>query len=170
MVTSKSISGNVRQLVVALFIGGTVLFSSCAGDIPTDAGIPEISCDAVGLAEHCHVLDIVNDERQKEGLGLLIWNDELMLAAQAHAEDMFANDYFSHNSRDGRNFVDRVGETDYDASPTGENIAYGYSSPEDVMIAWMDSPGHRANILSSQSTEVGVGFHENYWVQVFGRR
>jgi uncharacterized protein YkwD len=128
------------------------------------------SCAADAAEEVCEVLRLVNEERAAESLPPLAWDASLALAAQAHAEDMVANGYFSHDSPDGRTFADRVRETDYPGAPTGENIAAGYPSPAAVVEGWMNSPGHRANILSGRSTELGVGLAERHWVQVFGVR
>jgi uncharacterized protein YkwD len=82
---------------------------------------------------------------------------------------MLQQDYFSHTSQDGRSFSDRVDETPYEGFPSGENIALGQRDPESVMSSWMSSDGHRNNILSERSTEIGIGYVDGYWVQVFGR-
>lgn len=118
--------------------------------------------------EVCQVYRIVNQERNTAGLEPYDWNPDLALAAQLHAEDMNAQGYFSHESLDGRSFSDRIRETGYDGSPRGENIARGQRSAEQVMQSWMDSGGHRRNILAEGSNEIGVGFVDNHWVQVFG--
>lgn len=77
--------------------------------------------------------------------------------------------YFSHVSQDGRKFDTRIRNAGY-PSPGGENIAKGHTSPTAVMTAWMNSTGHRANILNCTFTTIGVGFDArgNYWVQNFG--
>lgn len=113
---------------------------------------------------------IVNERRLDAGLDVYAYDTDLALAAQRHAEDMVANDYFDHTSQDGRSFADRATEAGYDASPRGENIAWGQTSAEQVMQSWMESDGHRANILAEGSNEIGVGFIDNMWVQVFGTR
>ncbi len=150
-----------------MFCGILVIFLGCDNELLQEV---VTDCATTNAPEGCQVFLIVDAERKAEGMAPLKWNNELSAAALGHARDMYEEDYFSHNSKDGRNFVDRVGETQYDASPTGENIAYGYTSAEAVMVGWMNSPGHRANILSQGSNEIGIGFYENYWVQVFGRR
>ena len=136
-------------------------------------GASEAGPDCGGGAESevCEVFRLVNVERASAGLPPYAWDAHLAIAAQRHAEDMSANDYFSHESLDGRSFADRAGEAGYDASPRGENIAQGYGTPDAVMAGWMASDGHRANILATGSTEIGVGLTEDrYWVQVFGAR
>ncbi|HJL17095.1 MAG TPA: CAP domain-containing protein [Sandaracinaceae bacterium LLY-WYZ-13_1] len=125
------------------------------------------ACDDPTL-EVCRVFELVNEERADAGLAPYAWNPELALAAQRHAEDMVDQGYFDHQSLDGRSFGDRAFEAGYDGSPRGENIAAGQRSAEQVMDSWMSSGGHRANILSEGSNEIGVGFEANHWVQVFG--
>jgi uncharacterized protein YkwD len=82
---------------------------------------------------------------------------------------MAANDYFDHTSPDGTTPQDRA-EAEGFTSPVGENIAVGYPTANDVMAGWMDSEGHRANILNCAYTVIGVGLNEDgwYWTQMFG--
>ncbi|MFE3675602.1 sigma-70 family RNA polymerase sigma factor [Streptomyces griseus] len=120
------------------------------------------------------VTDLVNAERAKEGCGPVTVNDQLNTAAQRHSADMEANDYFSHTSQDGRDPGDRITAAGYRWSTYGENIAKGQQAPADVMRSWMDSPGHRANILNCSFKEIGVGKQNSgggpVWTQVFGAR
>ncbi len=115
------------------------------------------------------VLAIVNSERADAGCAPVTLDARLTEAGQKHSEDMSANDYFSHTSQDGRSFVDRAKAEGY-ASPGAENIAAGQRTPEQVMRAWMDSPGHRANILNCDLKKMGLGLETDgyYWTQVFG--
>ena len=93
----------------------------------------------------------------------------IIAAAQGHSDDMAANDYFSHDSLDGRSFADRLRAAGY-PSPGGENIAQGQRSAQAVHDAWMNSSGHRANILNCGFTTIGVGLHQGSWTwtQNFG--
>lgn len=125
-------------------------------------------CTADMDAEVCAVFQLVNQERVSRGLAPYAWNSQLAVASQRHAEDMVAQDYFSHTSLDGREFDDRAFDANYDGSPRGENIAAGQQSAESVMDAWMNSEGHRNNILSTSSNEIGIGLHDLHWVQNFG--
>ena len=118
------------------------------------------------------VLALVNDARDGAGCPAVRLDDRLSRAAALHSADMAENDYFDHTSRDGRSFVDRVRAQGYDA-PRSENIAAGQSTPADVVRGWLDSPGHRRNILDCGSTEMGIGRADGgsfgrYWTQVFG--
>lgn len=145
-------------LLLVLFV------SACGSDSFSD------DCDPEAGAEVCEVFEIVNQERASLSLPLLKWNPELAAAANDHAVDMETQNYFDHLSKNGRTFSQRAKEADYDAFPTGENIAKGQKNAKAVMQSWMTSNGHRRNILSVNSNEVGVGLRGPYWVQVFGQR
>ena len=128
--------------------------------------VPDFTADME--AEVCAVFQLVNQERVSRGLAPYAWNSRLAVASQRHAEDMVQQDYFSHTSLDGRDFTDRADDAGYDGSPRGENIAAGQGSAEAVMNAWMNSTGHRNNILAAGSNEIGIGLSERHWVQNFG--
>ena len=108
----------------------------------------------------------------------LTWNQSLGNAARGHSVDMADKNYFSHTSKDGRTFVQRIVAAGY--SPyraLGENIAAGYNTPSAVINGWMASPGHCVNIMSANFKETGVGYaynslstYKHYWTQDFGRR
>ncbi|MEU2023880.1 sigma-70 family RNA polymerase sigma factor [Streptomyces sp. NPDC016469] len=118
------------------------------------------------------VLALVNTERAEEGCGPVTGNDRLTTAAQRHSEDMAARDYFSHTSQDGSDPGERITAAGYRWSTYGENIAKGQRTPADVMNSWMNSPGHRANILNCSFKELGVGIQDSpggiVWTQDFG--
>ncbi|MFI8823951.1 CAP domain-containing protein [Streptomyces sp. NPDC053431] len=129
-----------------------------------DAGVSSVADQVIAL---------VNAERAKAGCGALTANATLTRAAQGHSDDMAARDFFDHTNPDGAGPGDRVTAAGYPWSTYGENIAMGQSSAEQVMEAWMNSPGHRANILNCDFKEIGVGIHNSggpYWTQVFGAR
>ncbi len=125
------------------------------------------------------VLELTNAERAKAGFDPLKLNSQLVNAAQNHSQNMAEDDFFSHTGEDGSSVSDRVQDTGYQYSRLGENIAAGQKTAEQVVQGWMNSPGHRANILNPNFTEIGIGyvFLENdtgsvnynyYWTQVFG--
>ncbi|MEU8762384.1 CAP domain-containing protein [Streptomyces sp. NPDC048659] len=119
------------------------------------------------------VVALVNAERAKAGCGPLTSNATLVKAAQGHSDDMAARDFFDHTNPDGAGPGDRVTAAGYPWTTYGENIAMGQSTPAQVMESWMNSPGHRANILNCDFKEIGVGVHDAggpYWTQVFGAR
>ncbi len=116
------------------------------------------------------VLAIVNQERANVGESPLAWDVCLAEAARRHNEDMIANGFFSHTGSDGSSAGQRARDAGSPSTFTGENIAFGYTSPESVMNAWMNSSGHRANILRSGFTHIGISRVNNHWTQVFGNR
>ncbi|GGR27490.1 CAP domain-containing protein [Streptomyces roseolus] len=145
--------------------------SPTAGTDPAPGGGAQ-NDDGRGSAAD-QVLSLVNAERAKAGCGPLTANATLARAAQAHSDDMAARDFFDHTNPDGADPGDRVTAAGYPWSTYGENIAMGQRTPEQVMEAWMNSPGHRANILNCDFKELGVGVHDGggpYWTQVFGAR
>lgn len=89
------------------------------------------------------------------------WHDKLFNAAAGHSADMAANNYFSHTSLDGRSFSQRITTAGYAWLAAGENIAAGQTSVAQVMTAWVNSPGHCANLMSKNFTEVGVACVKN---------
>ena len=133
-------------------------------------------CSGLVLTNEEAVFDLVNQERAVNGLHALNCDDRLVLAARNHSEDMVENNYFSHTSLDGRQFFTRITNAGYLWSNAGENIAAGYGTPQAVMNGWMNSSGHRANILDSTFCDLGVGYaygasttYGDYWTQDFGR-
>jgi uncharacterized protein YkwD len=116
-------------------------------------------------------VDLLTTARAAVSLQPLATEQRLTIAAQAHAEDMSDNNYFSHTDNSGGSVADRVDDTGYDWCWVGENIAYGYSTQGSVFQAWMNSPGHKANMLSANPTEFGLGHAPsgNYWVMVLAK-
>ncbi|MER5884039.1 sigma-70 family RNA polymerase sigma factor [Streptomyces sp. NPDC001941] len=126
----------------------------------------------VPLSDAQEVTRIVNAERARNGCGPVRQNARLDAAAQGHSRDMRARDFFDHTNPDGAGPGERVTAAGYRWSTYGENIARGQQSPESVMESWMNSPGHRANILNCSFKEIGVGIEQGdggpWWTQVFG--
>jgi uncharacterized protein YkwD len=107
---------------------------------------------------------LVNAARRRRGRRPLRHNARLALAATRHARDMAERNYFSHVSRDGRSFLDRIRRVDYlprnGSWTVGENLAWGserLATPKQILNGWMRSPGHRANILDRKFREIGIG-------------
>jgi uncharacterized protein YkwD len=119
------------------------------------------------------VVDLTNRERVRAGLPELAVDPRLTAAAQAHSADMVARDFYSHTDPDGGRPRDRAAAAGATRRTVGENIACGQRSPADVVEGWMNSPGHRANILEADFTHIGVGLAGGgragmYWTQLFG--
>jgi uncharacterized protein YkwD len=127
-----------------------------------------------GLARTAaEVVDLTNRERSAAGLPVLAADPRLTAAAQAHSADMVARDFYSHTDPDGGRPWDRAAAAGAARRTVGENIACGQRSPADVVEGWMNSPGHRANILKADFTHIGIGFAGGgragtYWTQLFG--
>jgi uncharacterized protein YkwD len=126
------------------------------------------------------IVELTNQQRAKAGLLPLKWNDTLAAAATSHAQDMAERGYLAHTSPEGSTAPERARAAGYAAYGSGhvyvgENLARAYYEPEALVQAWMDSPGHRQNILWAQYREIGVGVAVRsngtlYWAQVFGSR
>ncbi|GAB1333980.1 hypothetical protein ACE1SV_05700 [Streptomyces sp. E-15] len=129
---------------------------------------PGSAAPASGVA--ADILRLVNTERGKAGCQPLTLNATLTKAAQAHSDDMAAQRNMSHTGSDGSSPGDRITRAGYTWSSYGENVAYGYTTADQVMAGWMSSPGHRANILNCSFKEIGVGLAQpgSYWTQDFG--
>ncbi|WP_017185143.1 CAP domain-containing protein [Alkalibacillus haloalkaliphilus] len=114
---------------------------------------------------------LVNEEREKEGLEPVEFSEEASVVAREKSRDMAVNNYFDHQSPTYGSPFDMMDEFGLQYMAAGENIAMGQRSPEQVMDGWMNSDGHRANILSDSFTHLGVGYvqdgHQTYWTQMF---
>ncbi|MEK4129895.1 CAP domain-containing protein [Solibacillus sp. FSL W8-0474] len=115
------------------------------------------------------VVELTNVERTKNGLKALQIDRPLMAAAREKSQDMKDNNYFSHTSPTFGSPFDRMKALKISYKAAGENIAKGQKSPEQVVEAWMNSAGHRANILDKNFTHIGVGYVKNghIWTQQF---
>lgn len=115
------------------------------------------------------VVELTNAERTKQGLPALQIDTELSKVARIKSEDMQKNNYFDHNSPTYGSPFDMMKKFGISYKSAGENIAQGQRTPEEVVQAWMNSAGHRANILNNGFTHIGVGYVEsgNYWTQQF---
>lgn len=117
------------------------------------------------------IVNLVNIERQKEGLAPLTFSEELSKVARAKSQDMASKNYFSHTSPTYGDPFSMMKSFGIKYRTAGENIAKGYSSAQSVMRGWMNSSGHRANILNSSFGKIGVGYVNingtTYWTQMF---
>lgn len=115
------------------------------------------------------VIDLTNQERAKHGLNALQVDSELSKVAREKSKDMANNHYFSHNSPTYGSPFDMMKQFGITYRTAGENIAMGQRTPQEVVQAWMNSEGHRANILNKNFTHIGVGYvaDGNYWTQQF---
>lgn len=152
---------------------------SC-GQKPTDNNCPDGNCNVTTPGNtdtssstasdyEKKVAELVNEVRAEYGLSALKLNTELCDVARAKSQDMKDKNYFSHTSPTYGSPFDMMKTFGISYRTAGENIAMGYSTPEKVVDAWMNSEGHRANILNASYKEIGIGYVSsgNYWTQMF---
>lgn len=115
------------------------------------------------------VLELVNAERAKQGLQPLEMDESVRSVARLKSQDMSKNNYFSHTSPTYGTPFEMLKKYGISYKSAGENIAQGYQTPEQVVQGWMNSSGHRANILNASYTHIGIGYEAdgNYWTQMF---
>jgi len=172
--TSPSTWMIARQLGIATLMAATLASGACAAD----SAVLRKSTDAGE-----RVVELVNAARSKSrkcgserfaSVAPLGTSRELNEAAAAHARDMARKDYFDHRGSDGSQPKDRVLRAGYLPRISGENIALGPQSAEEVVAGWLASPGHCANIMDPRFREIGIGVAigrgrgKTYWVQTFG--
>ena len=174
---------NIAWLLVAAVVAVLAMLPSvadarwrAASALPVPAVLPvhtaQEACEAasarIGEASESELvgatLCLLNGERSRRGLPRLRLNDRLSDAANRHSSDMVRRGYFAHDSLTGASFVDRIRRTGYLRSvrawSVGENLAWGSGNrgtPEQILREWMNSPGHRANILTTRFREIGIG-------------
>lgn len=119
------------------------------------------------------VLELINIERRKNGLNDLVSDNNLSIVAKAHSQDMYERNFFSHTTPDGFSPFDRMKNYGISYRYAAENIAAGQSSPDEVVTSWMNSAGHRENILNPNFNKIGIGYfnsgknYVHYWTQCF---
>ena len=144
---------------------------------PRDTSQPPTSGGGTNAQER-QVLDYTNQIREQQGCGPLRLDRALVKAAGKQASDMVRRHYMDHTNPDGQDPGDRMAAAGYRGSSWGENIAAGYDTAQKVVAAWMQSDGHRKNILNCRFTSIGIGYDPGQvkpdwgpgsWVQDFGR-
>ncbi|MFZ3577974.1 CAP domain-containing protein [Virgibacillus sp. DJP39] len=135
---------------------------------PTKHQEPQTQSEQLSQYEQ-QVVELTNAERVERGLNPLKIDLELSRVAREKSRDMSANNYFSHTSPTYGSPFDMMKSYGITYRSAGENIAKGQRTPEEVVNGWMNSEGHRANILSTKFTHIGVGYISdgNYWTQQF---
>jgi uncharacterized protein YkwD len=163
----------------AVVLIASVPATAAAAAPPTETSTTTESTSAVEAAKSVdaqvwRVVAITNAVRARAGCGAVAANSRLAHAAVAHSVDMARRGYFAHNTLNGVDPGRRVTSAGYRWSAYGENIAYGQQDANSVMLAWMNSPGHRENILNCRYRNIGVGLAYNargvpFWTEDFGR-
>lgn len=180
-------SAVVRAALVsnpAAFLDFGVTVTAASAPAPAPTPTPPPAPPVSGTPAEQQVLQLVNEARaQARNCGAASFaaapavtlNAQLTQAAQGHASDMAAQNYFSHTSKDGRTFAQRIVAAGYAYRTIGENIAAGQPTPQQVVAGWLQSEGHCRNIMNPGFRELGVGYagggsYGHYWVQDFGAR
>jgi uncharacterized protein YkwD len=162
----------VTALLAAALLLGAAPGASAKACKRAGAQPGQVSQRVVARATLC----LLNRARVRRGVPKLRFNRRLGRAARGHSADMARRGYFSHNSRSGASFLDRIRRSGYLRRTrrwmVGENIAWGtgrLATPRSIVRAWMRSPGHRANILNRRFRHIGVGITYDAPVRVAGR-
>jgi uncharacterized protein YkwD len=150
--------------------GGNAGNAGNTGNKLSKSAAPTSVSNGDGNGDQQAVLNEINQFRAQNGLPPVRLNAKLNQAAQGYSEEMARDGHFSHTSLDGTTFGQRIRRTGYQPGPATENIAKGQKSPHDAVQAWINSPGHRANLLNPDVTEIGVGRAVDadgsvYWTQ-----
>lgn len=159
-------------VLAALFIGVSGAPAAPAPDPASPPVAPAASVLAASFGDQ--VLALVNTERRKAGCAAVRLDPRLSAAALGHSSQMADKNFFSHTSNGGATFVDRIRAEGY-PTPRSENIAAGNTTAAATMQQWMNSPGHRTNILDCRAKDMGLGAASRpgstfgtYWTQDFG--
>ncbi len=144
-----------------------------ADEVPAEPIDPYEGLDETQKKYVDEIVTLVNQAREKEGLQPLMLDPQLRKGAQVRAAECVK--VFSHTRPDGTSYKTAISEAGVVSKYTGENVACGHSSPQQVVKAWLNSPGHRDNILNSNFTKIGVGLEKNIgngykgysWSQLF---
>jgi uncharacterized protein YkwD len=168
---SLAIAATAAVLGIGLAVPGAA--SATPGHpIGASTGTGTAKTNRTGESLAGEVVALTNTQRRSHGCPALTINRTLTTVAGAHSRDMAARRFFAHVNPAGRSPFDRMRAAGYRYSSAAENIAAGYSTPRAVVIGWMNSPDHRANILNCSLTQIGVGYatggsYGNYWTQDF---
>jgi uncharacterized protein YkwD len=165
----------VRATVIAAALVVAPLAAATPALAAGSATAPKKTAVVDAVAFETEVVKLTNARRAANGCSALRIDERLVAAARVHSTDMVRSGFFSHTGSNGSNFVAREVAAGYPRKgAAAENIAWGYRTPKDVVNGWMNSPGHRKNILNCASVAVGVGIAVKpggaiYWTQDFGR-
>lgn len=158
------------MLVNPQILNSNLIYPNQVINMPYISNNQTTSSDIEGLENE--VVSLVNTERRKAGVSELIQNNNVNRVARVKSQDFVNNNYFSHNSPTYGSPFDMLRTFGISFSAGAENIASGQRNPEEVMRFWMNSPGHKANILNSSYNQIGVGVAKDssgnlYWTQMF---
>jgi len=157
-----NIPNSKSSILLLLLI--SFIFLGCSSNENTE----ENNEEQLSISQAETMLNLVNEARSDAGLNTLVLNNALNDAAYKHSLDMNTNDFFSHTGSNGSTFGERATDAEYAGFAVGENIAHGQTTAQSAFNSWMNSSGHKANILNKNATEMGLGVSNTYWTQIFG--
>ena len=160
----------MKRLLLACALAAAFTVTGCRDENAPTApatGQNPVPAPAPTDPEVATFVTLMNEHRVSIGLAPLTWDVRVAAVAQAHSQDMVDRNFFSHTNPDGQSPFDRLTAAGISYSWAGENIAYGYPTASSVLAAWLNSPGHRANIENPNYTQHGVGLVNTYWTHVF---
>jgi uncharacterized protein YkwD len=140
---------------------------TCSKQAQGSAPAPQPSSGGGDIAQR--VLELSNAERSRVGAPPLSLHPQLTAAAQHHTNLMVQHNQMTHQLPGEPGLGDRISQAGYQWGGVAENVAQGQSSPEEVVSTWMNSPGHRENLLNPELQHLGVGYANNFWTQKFAR-
>ena len=156
---------NMRFVASVSLLCAMALSSCTFGTVP-GAPAPEAAAAASAVVPTDGFGAMLNAQRASGGLPAATPDARLTLAAQKHADDMVARDYFSHTSPEGSSSADRVRAAGYSSCRPSEDIAFGQQSEAEVFQSWVNSPAHLANIMMRGSVQYGLGRAGTKWVLI----
>ena len=154
----------INSVALLALVAACGIMSSCAGG---DSHVDITEVDKVtGPQSHKEkeqeLLRLMNQSRRQKGRKPLVIDPRLTRAAQAHSNSMYKHNYFAHEGKDGSDFSKRMLREDYPRCYSSENLAIAFS-PSHANRLWLNSPGHRKNLLGARYTRVGIGIKGKYW-------
>lgn len=165
---SRMICTFVLALIIGCLLGAASAPKASAAVKPSSSQVQLAAAYAKIQSDRAaKVVELVNKERAAAGLKALIVHDKLRSMAKDKAVDLYKHRYFSHESATYGSPFDMMDSYNITFRYAGENIAKGQRSPEEVVQDWMNSPGHRKNILNAHYSMIGVGYYNGLWVQEF---
>lgn len=158
---------SMRILTAEILLKHTPYEIEYRGDLPSKPTLSDREWKDVERGAEQQIFSITNIIRKRHEKSQLFWEDKVQEVAVLHSEDMFNEDYFSHDSLDGRSLKDRLAEKDILYQSAGENIAAQYPDGPAAMEGWLNSKGHREALLADDFTHLGVGVYRLYFTQNF---
>lgn len=153
-----------------LVLAASAFLISCGNETQANPAAPASQIQAPSATEQAMINDALaqaNTIRAENGLPLLQFDSQIFSAAQAHALDMFNRNYFEHSTPEGKSPFDRMHDQGVRFGYAAENIAHGQRTAVDVFRSWLNSPGHRQNLLNPRYHRHGIGWVNGYWVHDF---